>query len=164
MDLDDIAATTREALGDLDVELRIEPGRYVVADAGVLLTAVNTTKPAGDGVLAGVDAGMTDLLRPALYDAYHPVRSLTTEPRDTASVTVVGPICESTDVLAEDRQLPTPKRGDLLAVGLTGAYGIEMASQYNSRPRPPVVAKDGAASRQVRRREQIEDLLATEVS
>jgi diaminopimelate decarboxylase len=164
LDLDEIAATTREALGDLDAALRIEPGRYVVADAGVLLTEVNTTKPAGDGVLAGVDAGMTDLLRPALYDAYHPVRSLTTEPRDTESVTVVGPICESTDVLAEDRELPAPKRGDLLAVGLTGAYGIEMASQYNSRPRPAVVARDGAASRLVRRREQVEDLLTTEVS
>ncbi|MFB6110025.1 MAG: diaminopimelate decarboxylase [Halodesulfurarchaeum sp.] len=163
LSLDAMAETIRDTLEDIDATLRIEPGRYVVADAGVLLTRVNTVKPAGEGVVAGVDAGMTDLLRPALYDAYHPVTSLEGDVREPASVTVVGPVCESTDVLARDRQLPAPQRGDLLAVGQTGAYGIEMASQYNSRPRPPVVAMDGQTSRLVRRREDLADITATEV-
>jgi diaminopimelate decarboxylase len=82
--------------------------------------------------------------------------------REEQSVSVVGPICESTDVLAQNRRLPAPERGDLMAIGLTGAYGIEMASQYNSRPRPPVIAFDGATSREIRRREQFEDITAQE--
>ncbi len=164
LDLDLIAASTREALGGLDIELAIEPGRYLVADAGVLLTAVNTVKESGDGYLAGVDAGMTDLLRPALYDAYHEVGTIgaDTRSRSEAQVSVVGPICESTDVLARDRRLPSPRRGDLLAVGNAGAYGIEMASQYNSRPRPPVVALEDGETRVLRRRETIEDIVAAE--
>ncbi|MFW6383926.1 MAG: diaminopimelate decarboxylase [Halodesulfurarchaeum sp.] len=163
LDLEAAAAATREALAGVDADLRVEPGRYLVADAGVLLTRVNTIKPAGDGIIAGVDAGMTDLLRPALYDAYHPIAQVgPSGTRDGALVTVVGPICESTDVLAERRQLPRPRRGDLLAVGMTGAYGIEMASQYNSRPRAPVVALDGDDTSTVRRRERIADLTRAE--
>jgi diaminopimelate decarboxylase len=163
LDLDAVARATREALEGIDADLRVEPGRYLVADAGVLLTRVNTIKPDGEAVVAGVDAGMTDLLRPALYDAYHPIAQVGPEgTRDGALVTVAGPICESTDVLAEHRELPRPQRGDLLAVGMTGAYGIEMASQYNSRPRPPVVAVDGETTRTVRRRERVEDIVRTE--
>jgi len=163
LDLDAMAAATREALQEVDADLRIEPGRYLVADAGLLLTRVNTIKPDGEGVIAGVDAGMTDLLRPALYDASHPIAQVGPEgTRDGALVTVAGPICESTDVLAERRELPRPKRGDLLAVGMTGAYGIEMASQYTSRPRAPVVAFDGETTRTVRRRERVDDLTRTE--
>ncbi|MDR5656895.1 diaminopimelate decarboxylase [Halodesulfurarchaeum sp. HSR-GB] len=164
LDLDAIATATREALAGVDAELRIEPGRYLVADAGVLLTRVNTVKPAGDGVLAGVDAGMTDLLRPALYDAYHPVKSLTGDQAgETETVSVVGPICESTDVLARDRRLPKPERGELYGVGFTGAYGIEMASQYNSRPRAPVIAMEDGSTKLVRRRETVEDVINSEV-
>lgn len=163
LDIDAIAETTRAALDAIPADLHVEPGRYLVADAGLLLTAVNTVKPAGDGVLAGVDAGMTDLLRPALYDAYHPIRNLEDRgDREATTVSVVGPICESTDVLARDRPLPIPEREDLLAVGMTGAYGIEMASQYNSRPRPPVLALEGGTTRAIRRREQIEDITAPE--
>ena len=168
LDLDRIAASTRDALAGLEVELVIEPGRYLVADAGVLLAAVNTVKESGDGYLAGVDAGMTDLLRPALYDAYHDVRSLgadagTSGSRPDADVSVVGPICESTDVLARDRSLPRPRRGDLLAVGNAGAYGIEMSTHYNSRPRPLVVALEDGETRVIRRRETIDDVVAAEV-
>lgn len=163
LDLEAMAESIRTALADVPATIRIEPGRYLVADAGVLLTEVNTVKPTGDGVLAGVDAGMTDLLRPALYDAFHPVRSLVDAAgRGSETVSVVGPICESTDVLARSRALPAPERGDLLAVGMTGAYGIEMASQYNSRPRAPVVAVEGGTTRAIRRREQLEDITATE--
>lgn len=165
LDLESVAVATRDALTGVDAQLVIEPGRYLVADAGVLLTAVNTVKPAGDGLLAGVDAGMTTLLRPMLYDAYHHVANLArdADDRPERQVTVVGPICESTDVLARNRSLPRPERGDLLAVGNAGAYGIEMANQYNSRPRPAVAALDDGDSRLVRRRETVADITDTEL-
>jgi len=157
LDLDAVADATRAALDGVDADLVLEPGRYLVADAGVLLTEVNTVKPTGGATLAGVDAGMTDLLRPALYDAHHEVRSLAPDAadRNAGRVSVVGPICESTDVLAADRDLPSPERGDLLAVGNAGAYGVEMASNYNSRPRPAVVALDGGDDRLAREREPL---------
>lgn len=165
LDLDRVASVTAEALSDIDAAVVIEPGRYLVADAGVLLTTVNTVKEIGSGYLAGVDAGMTDLLRPALYDAFHDIRLVDPygDDREMASVSVVGPICESTDIFAEDRRLPIPEKGDLLAIGNAGAYGIEMASQYNSRPRPAVVAIEDGRSRLVRRRETVADITACEV-
>jgi len=164
LDLDAVAERTRAALDGLDATLVIEPGRYLVADAGVLLTRVNTVKRVGDGVIAGADAGMTALVRPAMYGSYHAVRSLAPDAADrpTERVSVVGPVCESTDVLGEDRDLPAPERGDLLAVGNAGAYGLEMASQYNSRPRPAVVAVDGDEARLVRRRETLADVTLAE--
>jgi diaminopimelate decarboxylase len=162
LDLDSVAATTRDVLAGVDATIVVEPGRYLVADAGVLLTGVNTVKPTDGATLAGVDAGMTTLLRPGLYGAHHEVRSL--EPdvadREDDRVSVVGPICESTDVLAEDRDLPRPERGDLLAVGNAGAYGVEMVSQYNSRPRPAVVAVEGDDDRLVRERDELATLTA----
>nr|WP_272904776.1 diaminopimelate decarboxylase [Halobacterium sp. TGN-42-S1] len=165
LDLGAVANAVRTALADVDADLVLEPGRYLVADAGVLLAEVNTVKPTGGATLAGVDAGMTDLLRPALYDAHHEVRSLAPDAsdRDTERVSVVGPICESTDVLAADRSLPAPARGDLFAVGNAGAYGVEMASNYNSRPRPAVVALDGGGDdRLAREREPLESLTRLE--
>jgi diaminopimelate decarboxylase len=165
LELEPIAQATRAALAHLDVDLAIEPGRYLVADAGVLLATVNTMKPAGDGgVFAGVDAGMTTLLRPALYDSYHHIRNLAgdADERDEANVTVVGPVCESTDVLGADRALPEPQRDDVLAIGNAGAYGIEMANQYTSRPRPAVVALEDGKGRVTRRRETFSDLTTKE--
>lgn len=166
LDLDSVASATRDALTGVDAQLVVEPGRYLVADAGVLCTTVNTVKPAGDVILAGVDAGMTTLLRPMLYDAYHHVSNVArdADDRPERTVTVVGPICESTDVLASDRRLPRPRRGDVLAVGNAGAYGIEMANQYNSRPRPAVVALDDGETRLVRRRETVSDITDPEVA
>jgi diaminopimelate decarboxylase len=159
LDLDTVADATREALGEIDGRLAIEPGRYVVADAGVLLTRVNTVKAAPSTVVAGVDAGMTTLLRPAMYDAYHAIRNLSSEddpsPREQVGVTVAGPVCETADLLCENRPLSRPERGDLLAVGNAGAYGYEMASTYNSRPRPAEVTVDGAV---LRRRETLADV------
>jgi diaminopimelate decarboxylase len=163
LDLASVAAATREALGPVDATLAVEPGRYVVADAGVLLTRVNTVKPATETTVAGVDAGMTTLLRPAMYDAYHAVRNLTGPDRETISVTVAGPICETGDVLCEDRALARPRRGDLLAVGNAGAYGYEMSSTYNSRPRPAEVALTDGTPRRSRRRETLQDLTELEV-
>jgi diaminopimelate decarboxylase len=164
LDLDSVADATRDALADVDAELVVEPGRFLVADAGVLLAEVNTVKRTDGPTLAGVDAGMTTLLRPALYDAHHEVRTLTRDSHDRPdrTVTVVGPICESTDVLAERRRLPRPERGDLLAVGNAGAYGVEMASQYNSRPRPAVVAVEGGDHRLARERDSLSDLTTPE--
>ena len=164
LDLGAVAAATREVLADVDADLVVEPGRVLVADAGVLLTEVNTVKPTDGAMLAGVDAGMTTFLRPALYDAHHDVQSLARNASDRPrrSVTVVGPICESTDVLAENRELPRPQGGDLLAVGNAGAYGIEMASQYNSRPRPAVVALEDGDHRLARERDSLSDIATPE--
>lgn len=171
LDLSAVAEATREAVAPLPagVDLAIEPGRYVVADAGVLLTRVNTVKPTPDERVVGVDAGMTDLLRPAMYDAYHPIRNLGGAPdarspddRSATAVTVAGPICETGDTLCRDRALADPIRGDLLAVGVAGAYGYEMASQYNSRPRPAEVALDDGTATVARRRESLADVTAAE--
>ena len=171
LDLPAVAAATREAVEPLPTgtDLAIEPGRYVVGDAGVLLTTVNTVKPTPDETVVGVDAGMTDLLRPAMYDAYHPIRNLggadgtdTPETRSATPVTVAGPICETGDTLCNERLLARPARGDVLAVGVAGAYGYEMASQYNSRPRPAEVALADGDATLVRRRERLADLTTVE--
>jgi len=171
LDLPAVAEATREAVAPLPagVDLAVEPGRYVAADAGVLLTRVNTVKPTPTETVVGVDAGMTDLLRPAMYDAYHPIRNLggsTGDPpvgnREATPVTVAGPICETGDTLCRNRALADPARGDLLAVGIAGAYGYEMASQYNSRPRPAEVALDDGTATTARRRETLGDLTVVE--
>ncbi|MFB6068942.1 MAG: diaminopimelate decarboxylase [Halobacterium sp.] len=161
LDLGAVADATREALGDVDARLAVEPGRYVVADAGVLLTRVNTVKEARETTVAGVDAGMTTLVRPAMYGSYHAIRNVDGAERERRPVTVAGPVCESGDVLCTDRPLPRPERGDLLAVGNAGAYGYEMASTYNSRPRPAEVVRDGDETL-ARRRETLAELTALE--
>ena len=166
LDLASVAEATRDALGEVDARLTIEPGRYFVADAGVLLTDVNTVKAARDTTVVGVDAGMTTLIRPAMYDAYHPIRNLTADAaadeRETIPQTVAGPICESGDVFCAGRELPVSERGDVLAIGNAGAYGYEMANQYNSRPRPAsVVLADGNVCL-ARRRETVDDVTRVE--
>jgi diaminopimelate decarboxylase len=158
-----VAEATREALGEVDAQLAVEPGRYVVADAGVVLTTVNTVKTsAAYETVVGIDAGMTTLLRPAMYDAYHAIRNLSAgDDRSAIPVTVAGPICETSDVLCEHRPLAAPTRGDVLAVGNAGAYGYEMASTYNSRPRPAEVVLD-PEPRLARRRESLAALTELE--
>ncbi|GKZ14043.1 diaminopimelate decarboxylase [Haladaptatus sp. T7] len=160
LDLESVADATRDALGDLDATLVVEPGRYLVADAGVLLTRVNTVKEAPEATVVGVDAGMTALVRPALYDSYHHIRSVGADGQ-AVETTVAGPICESSDTFGT-HLLADPTRGDLLAVGNAGAYGYEMASQYNSRPRPAVVVVDGDRTGVAHRRETHADVIATE--
>jgi diaminopimelate decarboxylase len=141
--------------------LILEPGRRLVGDAGVLLTRVVHLKHGGARDFAIVDAAMNDLLRPALYDAWHPVRAV--RPRDGAARRwqIVGPVCESADFLAHDRELALGQ-GDLLAVGAAGAYAMAMSSNYNSRPRACEVIVDGDAFHLVRRRERIAELFAGE--
>jgi len=144
-------------------ELWIEPGRFLVADSTVLLTRVNSTKSAHKR-FANVDAGFNLLIRPAMYDAYHEV--IVANRADallTAEYTVTGPICETGDILAADRNLPELAAGDLVAVLDTGAYGYAMSSQYNGRPRCPEVLIHGKEAALMRRGETLADLTGTMV-
>jgi diaminopimelate decarboxylase len=173
LDLDELAALIEDGVADVDARLVVEPGRYLVADAGVLLTDVNTVKETPETTVVGVDAGMTTLARPAIYDSYHALRNVSAgsdgdstgggDGRGVVRATVTGPICESSDVFATDRPLAEPRRGDVVAVGNAGAYGYEMASTYNSRPRPAsvVLADDEVAL--ARRREPLSDLTTLEL-
>lgn len=157
------AAALAPALRDLDVHLLLEPGRFLVAPAGALLTRIVNVKRTGSKHFVITDAGMNDLIRPALYEAHHeivPVRLVTGVREFTADV--VGPVCESGDFFAHDRTLPSVRTGDLLAVLDAGAYGMSQASNYNSRPRAAevLVGNDGASL--IRRRETMRDLLNLE--
>ncbi len=118
------------------LELWMEPGRFLVAEAGALLVRVNQVRQKGDRCFVGVDAGMNALLRPALYGSWHPIVNLSRREGPGVRCDIVGPICESADVLGRDRTLVDPHEGDVLLIGLAGAYGLAMASTYNSRPLP----------------------------
>ena len=139
-------------------KLLLEPGRCLIADAGVLLTRVLYTKKTSRRRFVIVDAGMNDFARPALYHAYHPIKPVAVRGGPLRRVDVVGPVCESGDFLALDRLLPPVARGDVLAVLKTGAYGFAMSSQYNSRPRAGEVLVDAGQARLIRRRERFADL------
>jgi diaminopimelate decarboxylase len=150
-------------LRNLDCTLIWEPGRVLVGNAGILLTRVIHLKTTAVKNFIIVDAGMNDLLRPSLYDAYHDI--LHVEKRGEGGLLeadVVGPICESGDFLAKERKIVPPKAGDLLAVMSAGAYGFAMASNYNSRPRPAEVLVRGEEFFVIRRREGYEDLIRGE--
>ena len=144
--------------------LLLEPGRSIVADAGLLVAEVLYVKRQADQVFAIIDASMAELMRPALYDAHHEIVPLRKAEADTVTTQVVGPVCESADVLARDRQLPPLHPGDKVALMTAGAYGMTMASNYNARPRPAelVVAEDGLNWRVSRRRETWAELLMFE--
>jgi len=160
---DEFARAVKPHVRDLHCRLVLEPGRFIAGNAGCLVTRVEYVKRGHLKTFVIVDAGMNDLIRPSLYHAYHTIvpvaakRSGRTLPTD-----VVGPICESADFLGQDRHLPPVKEGDLLAVRSTGAYGMSMASNYNSRPRAAEVLVTGRRVRMIRRRETLDDLLATE--
>jgi diaminopimelate decarboxylase len=145
------------------LQLIIEPGRYIVGPAGMLLTRVLYVKRSPEKTFVITDAGMNDLLRPSHYSSYHRVEEATLQPgRETVRVDVVGPVCETGDFLALDRPLALPEPGELLAIGTTGAYGFAMASTYNARPRPAEVLVDGEQARVVRQRETYDDLVRGE--
>ena len=143
--------------------LIIEPGRYLVADAGILLTRVLYRKKTSRRRFLVVDAAMNDLARPALYGAFHPIVPVRARPGPRQRVDVVGPVCESGDFLARQRLLPPVEPGDILAVLKAGAYGFAMSSQYNSRPRAAEVLISGSKARLIRRRETIQDLVRQEL-
>ena len=144
--------------------LVMEPGRYLVGSAGVLVTTVLSRKHSGGKDLLIVDAGMNDLVRPSHYMAYHEMAEVELRGRPAAEVDVVGPVCETGDFLARDRVLPGLDRGERLAVLGAGAYGFVMASNYNTRPRPAEVVVDGGRWWVSRPRERLEELYETERS
>lgn len=168
-----LAEGLRPLLEGRDLELVLEPGRFLVGPAGALLTTVTYLKnvPGEDSdgaegrTLAIVDAGMNDLLRPALYGAWHPVWPVEEAQAGKGDpLDIVGPVCESSDVLARERRLGRVRPGDVLAIGQAGAYGYSMASQYNARPRPAEVLVQGDEARLIRRRETYEDLWVRDAS
>lgn len=156
-------APIRASLVASGCRVQVEPGRFLVANAGVLLTRVIDRKNAGGRELAIVDAGMNDLLRPALYGAWHEIVPVAAPQGADRPMDVVGPVCESGDFLALDRPMPEVRPGDLLAVLGAGAYGFTMSSNYNARPRAAEVLVDGNRWAVIRPRERLTDLFRDEV-
>jgi diaminopimelate decarboxylase len=148
-------------VGERPVKLMFEPGRWLVGNAGLLLTRVEHLKHSPGKNFAIVDAAMNDLMRPALYDAWHDILPVAARAGQTRRYEVVGPVCESGDFLGHDRELAL-EEGDLLAIMSAGAYGMSMSSNYNTRPRAAEVLVDGAAAHLVRERERVESLFALE--
>jgi diaminopimelate decarboxylase len=144
------------------LEILIEPGRSIVAEAGVLLTRVLYRKTNGEREFVIVDAAMNDLIRPALYHAHHEIIPLRETQAGTITADVVGPVCESGDFLARGREMANAMPGDLLAVCTAGAYGFVAASNYNARPRPPEILIEGNRYRVIRKRETYDDLIRGE--
>ena len=175
LDAEEFAKVLVPLLAGAGLEFIMEPGRFIAGNAAILVTQVQYLKMGGERKFVLVDSGMHHLIRPALYGAYHHIWPVDPgpqfEPRERTRdevfqkmdlVDVVGPICESTDFFARDRHLPPVARGDLLAVFSAGAYGMTMASEYNSFPRPAEVLVEGGQSRLIRRRGTYEDLIAPE--
>ncbi len=171
----DYSQAIMPALCDLGVRILVEPGRFLVGNAGVLLTRVRYVKNTGAKRFAIVDAGMNDLIRPALYHSYHEIVPVA-EPRPVGEadsfpgksmsnekIDIVGPVCESGDFFAIDREMPQLREGDLLAIMSAGAYGFVMASNYNSRPLPAEVLIRGEKFTLIRKRQVWEDLVRDEI-
>ena len=158
------AAMVREVFHGLDAQFVFEPGRRIAGPAGVLVTRVITEKQTATKRFVIVDAAMNDLIRPALYDAYHPIQPETAPGPEVewTPADLVGPICESTDRFAADRALPPLQTDDMLVIGAAGAYAAVMASEYNGRPRTPEVLVRGADWSVVRRRPTYEEMLAAQ--
>jgi len=159
---EEYASALIKGIEGLDVTLILEPGRVMVGNAGILLTEVLYLKETDEKKFVVVDGGMNDLIRPALYGSYQAIRPVVERESETIVADVVGPICESGDFFAKDREIPKPNPGDLLAVMSAGAYGFTMASNYNAHPRPPEILVDGKEFHVVRRRESFEDLIRGE--
>jgi len=158
------AAQVLESLKALGLRILFEPGRFLVGNAGVLLTTVLYRKETPEKKFLIVDAGMNDLIRPALYQGHHeivPLQRRSNQPVE--KVDVVGPVCESGDFFAENCQLPRVERGEKLAILSAGAYGFTMASNYNARPLPHEILIEGKTMRMVRERQTWEDLIKDEL-
>jgi diaminopimelate decarboxylase len=155
------AAAVQRELAGRSIKLLLEPGRSIVGDAGLLLTRVEFLKPGETKNFAIVDAGMNDLIRPTLYDAYHPVVCATERAEPAIEYDIVGPVCESGDWLAKARTLAL-QPGDAIAVLCAGAYGMTMASNYNTRARPAEILINRDAMHLIRERERFEDMISNE--
>jgi len=160
--IEDYVAAVRHALAGFGGRILLEPGRWLVAEAGALLTRVIRIKQGRQRCFLVIDAAMTELLRPSLYDAWHEIVPVTREPRPPQTYDIVGPVCETGDTFAVDRELQRCEAGDLLMIQTTGAYGASMASNYNSRPLAAEVLLDRGRYAVVRRRQTFEDMLAGE--
>jgi diaminopimelate decarboxylase len=158
----DLAGHILPLLEGRDVTVVMEPGRSLVGNAGILVTKTLYLKEGEEKNFVIVDAGMNDLMRPSLYNAYHHIQPVVKTRRDTIIADVVGPICESGDFLAKDREIPKVNQGEYLAVMSAGAYGFSMSSTYNSRPRVAEVMVNGTKFALVRKRETYADLLRGE--
>ncbi|MDR6840533.1 diaminopimelate decarboxylase [Pseudoxanthomonas sacheonensis] len=163
----DYVHTIREALTGFEGRIVLEPGRYLVAEAGILLTRVIRTKQGATRNFLIVDAAMNDLLRPSLYDAWHDIELIDEESdrndlRPGTVYDIVGPVCETSDTFAIGRQLPQCRAGDLLAIRCTGAYGASMSSTYNSRPLAAEVLVDDGSYAVIRRRQSFDEMIAGE--
>jgi diaminopimelate decarboxylase len=164
LDLFKVSLEIQKSLGKISAKLVLEPGRYIVADAGILLTKINTIKNLDSHTMVGVDAGMHTLLRPALYGSYHDIQNISSTKTDPSlpNTIVTGPICESADILGVNIELEASAPDDILAIGNAGAYGEAMESQYNSFPRSATVAIDRDNIGLIRKRETLEDLCSHE--
>jgi len=150
-------------LRGLGVKLLLEPGRSIVGAAGVLLTRVLYRKTNGEKKFLVVDAGMNDLIRPSLYQAEHQIVPVVSGEAGAETVDIVGPVCESGDFFARGREVPVVPEGELLAILDTGAYGMALASNYNTRRRPAEVLVEGKSAKVIRKRETVADLLRPEL-
>ena len=163
LDLDRLTQGVETRITGTPYRLVLEPGRAVVGNAGILVTQVLYVKRNQQKNFIVVDAGMSDLMRPSLYGSYHEVVPLRPSTRETLRADVVGPLCETGDFLAENREMSDVHSGELLAILTAGAYGYALASNYNTRPRPAEVLVHGDQVELIRRRESVEDLMATEL-
>lgn len=161
-DIDGYADIIRDVIHPLKTKIILEPGRLIVGDAGVLLTTVTYVKKTATRQYLILDAGMNDLVRPAMYDAWHPIRPIVPRKGGMTPYDVVGPVCETGDTFARNRHLPPMDAGDVVAIMVAGAYGFVMASRYNTRALPVEVMTRNGQFKAVRPREDIRDILASE--
>jgi diaminopimelate decarboxylase len=159
---EEYAKAILQAMSGLDITLVLEPGRVIVGNAGILVTEVLYLKDTEEKKFVIVDGAMNDLIRPALYGSYQSIRPVCERAGKKMVADVVGPICESGDFFAKDREIARSEPGDLLAVMSAGAYGFAMSSNYNSRPRAAEVLVDGDKFYVVRQRESLDDLIKGE--
>ncbi|MGH8147607.1 MAG: diaminopimelate decarboxylase [Rhodanobacteraceae bacterium] len=160
--IEDYVGVIRETLAGFEGRIMLEPGRWLVAEAGALLTRVIRIKQGRQRRFLVLDAAMTELIRPSLYDAWHEIVPVTREPRPLETYDIVGPVCETSDTFARDRELPQCAEGDLVMIKTTGAYGVSMASTFNSRPLAAEVLLDRGRYAVVRRRQSFEEMIAGE--
>ncbi len=162
LDLDVYAQWVRDIILPLEAEIIMEPGRYLVGNAGVLISEVLYIKESEERSFLVLDAAMNDLIRPTLYDAYHAIEPVKGRDAKKKIYDVCGPVCESSDFFAKDREIPAMKQGDLAVIRSAGAYGASMGSNYNTRPLLPEILVDGDKVEVIRRRQGYDDILAAE--
>lgn len=162
LDLDAYASWVRDIILPLDVDIIMEPGRFLVGNAGVLLAKIILVKENGERSFIVLDAAMNDLIRPAMYDAWHNIEPVCNRSRQSKTYDIVGPICESSDFFAKDRAMPAVQENELLVIRTAGAYGASMASNYNTRPLIAEVLVDGKKIDLIRKAQTYDDIIALE--